>query len=220
MSRLGPLAVALVLLLFATGNPSAATTITIDNFENGNLNAWKPGSSGQIVVDPLNASNHALHFTALADGGDIWTATTYAATGTDWWVSFDYLGRPGLNTGGFLGWDTDTLPAGTEHWFAGTTVSGGPVEALLVDDGAWHHYVVHLIRGVNLTNGPVYIKAEDWIRADAIVGNAYFDNIVISDVDPALPVPVLPPVISAALFVILCAVAVIHLRRRQAPKAI
>lgn len=168
---------------------ASATTITIDNFENGNLNAWTPGSSGQIVVDPLNASNHALNFTALGDGGNIWTASTYAATGSDWWFSFDYLGYPsGSNTGGFIGWDTDTLYAGNERWLAGTTASGGP-DLLLIDDGTWHHYLIHLIRGTNLTNGPVYFKAEDWIGSDAIAGNAYFDNIVITDVNPQAAVP-------------------------------
>jgi hypothetical protein len=166
-----------------------ATTIAIDNFENGNLNAWTPGSNGQIVADPLNSSNHALNFNALGDGGNIWTAATYAATGSDWWFSFDYLGYPrGTNTGGFIGWDTDTLYAGNERWLAGTTASGGP-DLLLTDDGAWHHYLIHLIRGTNLTNGPVYFKAEDWQGADAIVGNAYFDNIGITDVNPVSTVP-------------------------------
>jgi hypothetical protein len=170
----------------------SATTITIDNFENGNLNAWTPGSSGQIVVDPLNSSNHVLNFTALGDGGNIWTATTYAATGNDWWFYFDYLGQPnplvGGTSGGFIGWDDDTSYAGNERWLAGTAASGNP-DLILTDDGAWHHYVIHLSRGTNLTNGPVYFKAEDWVFADAIVGNAFFDNIGITDVNPQATVP-------------------------------
>ncbi|HUL71868.1 MAG TPA: PEP-CTERM sorting domain-containing protein [Vicinamibacterales bacterium] len=177
---------------------ASAAPITIDNFESGNLNAWKSGSSGQIIVDPLNAANHVLHFTVRGDGGDIWTANTYAATGNDWWFSFDYLGQPtspnnvpGLDSGGAIGWDTDQSYAGNERWLGATTPVPVPsADALLIDDGAWHHYVIHLVRGVNLTNGPVYFKAEDWVRSDAVAGNAYFDNIAITDVNPlAVPVP-------------------------------
>ena len=201
----------LVVLIFVLGNAPLAP-ISIDNFENGNLNAWTAGSTGQIVVDPLNGSNHALHFTALGDGGDIWTAATYAATGNDWWLIFDYLGTPGTNTGGSIGWDTDTAYAGTERWLASTAV--GAADFPLTDDGAWHHYVIHLIRGTNLVAGPVYFKMEDWQGADKIAGNAYFDNIVITDVDPQISVPVLPPVVGALLLAFLLAMAVMQLRRQ------
>jgi hypothetical protein len=213
------LAVLFVVLLYAVAPVSAQTTI--DNFEQGNLNAWTPGSSGQIVTDPLNASNHVLHFTAGGDGGDIWTASSFFATGTDWWLSFDYLGLPGSNTGGSIGWDTDTLNAGNERWLAST--ASGAADSQLIDDGTWHHYVIHLVRGVNLTAGPKFIKAEDWIKADAIIGNAYFDNIVISDFDPAAgppPVPTLAPILTTSLFGILLALVVVHLRRRSSPPAI
>jgi len=171
---------------------ASATTITIDNFEHGNLNAWTGGSNGQIAADPLNAANHVLNFNALGDGGNIWTLTTYAATGNDWWFSFDYLGYPATgNTGGFIGWDIDTAYATGERWLAGTSALGGP-DILLIDDGAWHHYVIHLTRSGPTPNLPaqaVYFKAEDWVRADAIVGNAYFDNIAITDVNPNAAVP-------------------------------
>jgi hypothetical protein len=204
-------------LLCTVASASAQTTITVDNFENGNLSAWTPLSSGQIIVDPLNPSNHALHFTTRGDGGDIWTATSYFATGTDWWLSFDYLGL-GTNTGGYIGWDTDTANAGTERWLAGTPLSGG-ADSLLIDDGTWHHYVIHLIRGVNLTAGAKYLKAEDWQGGDSIAGNAYFDNIVITDFDPTTSVPLLSPLLTALLFVALLAVAAIGLRR-SAPRTI
>jgi hypothetical protein len=35
----------------------------------------------------------------------------------------------------------------------------------------------------------VYFKAEDWIHSDSIPGNAYFDNITITDVAPGAVVP-------------------------------
>jgi len=174
---------------------ASAVTITIDDFENGNLAAWTAGSNGQIVVDPLDSSNHVLNFTALGDGGNIWTANTYAATGNDWWLSFDYLGTA-PNSGGFIGWDTDTLYAGNEKWLAGTNPAGlFPDAVVLTDDSTWHHYVIHLTRGQDLAgaqplpDAPVYIKAEDWYRGDSIAGDAYFDNLVITDVNPASAVP-------------------------------
>jgi hypothetical protein len=93
--------VVLSAVMFLIPAIASATTITIDNFENGNLNAWNPVGFGQIVVDPLNSSNHALSFSGLGDGGDIWTAATYAATGNDC-GSPDYFGYPTGNTGGFI----------------------------------------------------------------------------------------------------------------------
>src|SRR5262249_14447704 len=140
---------------------------------------------------------------------------TYAATGTDWWLSFDYLGFPaGPNTGGVIGWDTDTFYAGNERWLAGAISAG--VDVFLTDDGAWHHYVIHLTRGINLTNRPVHIKAEDAVKADAIAGNAYFDNIVLTNFDPAAPpVPAMPPLLTLSLFAALLAVAALHLRQRH-----
>jgi len=176
----------------------SAVTISIDDFESGSLSAWQSGSHGQIVADPLRAGNHVLNFTAHGDGGDIWTANTYAATGSDWWLSFDYLGRPDgpgprnfTDSGGFIGWDNDQNNAGVERWLAGTQPTGLPLGSLvLTDDVQWHHYVIHLVRGVNLIDGPVYFKAEDWLFSDAAVGNAFFDNIVITDVNPqGVPVP-------------------------------
>ena len=188
--------VALSVLMFLTPAIASATTITIDNFETGNLNTWNPVGFGQIVVDPLNSSNHALNFSGLGDGGNIWTAATYAATGNDWWFSFDYLGYPlQTDTGGFIGWDTDQLYAGTERWLGGTNSAGGALVSM-IDDGTWHHYVIHLTRtpgSANLPAGAVYFKAEDWIHSsDHIAGNAFFDNFAITDVSPtaaAVPEP-------------------------------
>ena len=184
-----------------------ATSINIDNFENGNLNAWNPIGFGQIVNDPLpmNPGNHVLNFTGVGDGGNIWTAGTYAATGSDWWLSFDYLGIPSpacnppsvvdhCGSGGFIGWDDDTSYAGNERWLGGTTPAGGP-DLLLTDDGTWRHYVIHLTRTgptPNLWPTAVHFKTEDWYRGDSSAGNAYFDNLVFTDVNPntsAVPEP-------------------------------
>ena len=201
--------VVLSAVMFLVPAMASATTITIDNFESGNLNAWNPIGFGQIVVDPLNSSNHALNFTALGDGGNIWTASTYAATGNDWWFSFDYLGLPAagnpLGTGGFVGWDDDTFYAGNERWLAGTP--GGGADQLLIDDGAWHHQVIHLTRSgtPNLWPTAVYLKMEDWVHSDGIAGNAYLDNIAITDVPPdgpAVPEPASLVLLASGLLLI------------------
>lgn len=179
--------VVLSALMFLVPASASATTITIDNFENGNLNAWTSGS-GQIVVDPLGGPNHAVHFTSRVSGGDIWTTQTFTTPGNDWWLSWDYLGlQDGTQTGGFIGWDTDQQFAGTERWLGGAAIGGG-ADIAMASDGTWHHYTIHLHRGsapANLPAGAVFFKLEDWDQTpDNIAGNAYFDNIVITDVDP------------------------------------
>ena len=168
---------------------ASATTITIDNFENGNLNAWT-SNHGQIVADPLNASNHVVHFTSRISGGDIWTTQSFAPSGNDWWLSWDYLGSPaGPQTGGAIGLDPDQQNAGPgEHWLgAASNTCGNCADMIMTGDGTWHHYVAHMTRTggtPNMPAGPVFFKLEDWDQADLVAGNAFFDNIVLTDVDP------------------------------------
>lgn len=172
--------VLLAAVFLAAPRIASATTINIDNFE-GSLAAWNPVGTGVIVVDPLNSGNHALSFTGLGSGGDIWTASRYLLS--DYWLTFDYLGYRGGATpdsGGFIGGDPDGSNGPPEQWLGGTSASGGPVQ-LLTDDGAWHTYTVHYTGPLNVAG--IYIKAEDWVNSDGFTGDAYFDNIKLSDTD-------------------------------------
>jgi len=150
-----------------------ASTLFGEIFESGNLNQWQPGSSAQIVSDPLNPSNNVVNFAALRVGGDLFSQnfTAIPVSGTTT-LSFDYLGTPvfGGGTGGFLG-----VNAPSEHWYFGT--GGFATDVTLIDDGAWNHYSVVLPQGIS-----AQIKLEDWAFADGVAGNAYFDNIQIESV--------------------------------------
>lgn len=89
--------------------------------------------------------------------------------------------------------------AGNERWLAGTP--GGGADLSLIDDGVWHHYVIHLTRSgaANLWPTAVHFKMEDWIHSDGVAGNAWFDNIGLTDVAPGATDPVVPEPASLAL---------------------
>lgn len=180
--------IVLFVVLLGVPTVASAASILIDDFQSvaagsaPSSSLWTTGN-GQVVVDPLDASNQVLHFTALGDGGDIWTQATFGSG----WLTFDFYGTSTTTSGGFIGWDVDQANAGIEQWLGGTTPSGGPV-ILLADNVGWRTYTVPFTVPVSYTG--VYFKLEDWGSADNIAGNAYFDNLRFSDTDPALvPVP-------------------------------
>ena len=70
--------------------PSSAS-LFFDDFE-GTLCQWVANNTGVIGVDPLNSSNHALHFGGRGSGGDIFTAQLPLVGGTTYRFEFDYLG--------------------------------------------------------------------------------------------------------------------------------
>src|SRR5688572_9491194 len=97
--------------LLVAGAISARADITLfeDKFEGTNLVQWvgKSGSppNGQIVVDPLNPTNHVLTFSAVNYSGDTFTAAPLNVGRPRRYVlSFDFLGNPSAGeNGGFLG---------------------------------------------------------------------------------------------------------------------
>jgi hypothetical protein len=185
-------ALSLTLLLVAI--PSRAqSTLFADNFESGNLNQWtgKLGlpHHGQIVVDPLNPSNHVLTFTSGAAGGDIFNASPISLVGLQprFILSFDFLGLPiggvpPLEYGGFAGITTDPDGVLPHYWLAGTFLDAlnvpPTVATVLTADGQWHHYTVDFTEVVlsnNLTS--IQVMFEDWYDRLSIPGDVYFDNI-------------------------------------------
>jgi hypothetical protein len=156
-----------------------------EDFE-GDLSAWvgKSGGAhhGQIVADPLNASNNVLNFTLLNSAGDIFSPALSVTPGQTYTLSFDYLGVPGRggvpdDLGGFAGYSLGT--PGTHFWLAGTPAAYPGIVAHLIDDGTWHTYSVDFVPGVS----SIRIMLEDFSGSGGVAGDAYFDDISV------VPVP-------------------------------
>ena len=182
----------LTLLLIAIPG-RAQSALFADNFESGNLNQWtgKLGlpHHGQIVIDPLNPTNHVLTFTAGAAGGDIFNDSQISLVGQPqhFVLSFDFLalpigGVPPLEYGGFAGITTDPDGVLPHYWLAGTFFDAlnvpATVATVLTADGQWHHYAVDFTEVVlsnNLTS--IQVMLEDWYDRLSIPGDIYFDNV-------------------------------------------
>ena len=73
--------------------PARAAALFSGNFESGVLAPDWTSTNGQIVIDPLDAANHVLHFTADKSAGDAFTAAAVALpAGGTYAFSFDFLG--------------------------------------------------------------------------------------------------------------------------------
>src|SRR5580700_6163264 len=101
-----------LLLVAALFEPSVFGTVLFsENFESANgLNNgnWASNGSGEIIIDPLNPSNHVLEFTDLGSGGDLFSIPIANTNAPDYYLSFDYYvtSQPG---GGFIGDDPNWL---------------------------------------------------------------------------------------------------------------
>jgi hypothetical protein len=168
-----------------------------DDFESG-LSGWtgQGGGShqGVVVADPLNALNNVLSFTGLNSGGDIYSTATVSANAGDLiTLSFDYLGMPGQgnpgNLGGFAGISAGY--PGNHTWGAGTDLAYvGVPQGDLVDDGAWHSYIITFLAGSSHQTGgtidTVHMMFEDFVGSGGVAGDAYFDNVKLEAVpEPA-----------------------------------
>jgi len=150
-------------------NPVFSATLFSDDFESG-LAKWSTIGSGVIVSDPLEPSNHALSFTGFSSAGDIFSRQIVNATGS-YILSFDYLGTCSGNCGGFIGYDPNDV------WLGGTDYSGYPaLLKLLLDTGHWERVTI-------VFSGPttLSLKLEDWFGSGGVPGDAYFDNILLTD---------------------------------------
>ena len=180
-------------MLFAAG-PAAAALFT-DDFESG-LGQWqaKTGSpfQGQIVADPLGTpGNDVLNFTGLNQAGSIVSVPQFAGGGGPYVLTFDYLGYPApspvppLGLGGFAGVG---IAAGDpcDCWLAGTIsnyVGAFGTVAFLVDDGQWHTYSITFDPSTQPSLNPLFrLMLEDFSGSGGVAGDAYFDNITLSEV--------------------------------------
>ena len=146
---------------------------------------------GVIIADPLNPGNNVLGFTDWNSMGDIYTIAAFSAPAGEYVLSFDYMGDPSMggiagDLGGYIGYSYG-FP-GYHVWLAGTGSGwGGP--DLLNDDGAWHHYEIYFS-----DPNAFHMMLEDFkdvggIDIGGVRGDVYFDNIVLSDFNSAIPEP-------------------------------
>ena len=211
------LRIALIGVCLGAWGAEGRAALFTDDFE-GDLSAWTGqgggAHSGLIVVDPLNAGNNVLSFTALGSAGDIFTAQQLNLNpGATYQISFDYLGLPTVgsvagNLGGFAGISEGL--AGRHMWYYGTTANSGATDTL-VDDGQWASYVFQFIAPVNFTFGggsgnAIRLMFEDFTGSGGVAGDVYFDNVELS---AAVPEPTSALLLGAGLLVL-------AVRRRRA----
>jgi hypothetical protein len=171
-------------LVFASQQASA-TAIFSDDFEGGLIASnWETIGHGQIVVDPLNASNHVLTFSQLASGGDIFSVPLNLNVGLIT-LSFDYLGiQPtggnGTDTGGFVIFEFPNSVFGSV--LAGTSSAGAPKipDMLNLTPGVWHHISATFASSLVGAGNGSDLVLEQWSGSSNPAGNAYFDNIQVS----------------------------------------
>ncbi len=178
----------LAILLLASASISNASTLFFEDFESG-LAQWSDayqGFNAQTVVDPQNGSNQVLNFTALRGGGDLFSSNAFTSTTSNSFIlSFDYLGTCSTgNCGGFIG-ASSTTGGGAHTWLGGTT---SPYPDLLPDTGDWEHVSISFT-----SSFAIHLMLEDWSGSHGVAGDAYFDNILLTDANgptlSSIPVP-------------------------------
>lgn len=182
------------ILMLGLSGVSHAATLLSEHFEQ-TLAKWDDtfnGLNAQIVVDPLDPTNQVLRFSALRGGGDLMSvAPITGQTGGNYILSFDYLGTCGSdNCGGFVGVSTGTNPPGAHQWIGGTTTGGAAYPDVLPDTGVWEHVTIVFTTAID----PIHLMLEEWTGGDAIAGNAYFDNFLLTDANGATLPPAAVPV--------------------------
>jgi len=195
---------ALVVSLVIPGNSLASLHFS-DNFEAG-LSQWVGksggGHQGIVVADPLQPGNQVLTFTGVNTGGDVFSSEIDVIPGLTCVLRFDYLGlaKPGSvagDFGGTVGFAEEWIavyPVG-HRWLAGTSTLDGVEDDPLIDDGNWHTYTIHFDpfapgpfptfyagAPTNPTSNTIRIVLEDFEWCGPVAGDAFFDNISLTQV--------------------------------------
>lgn len=159
-----------VTALFFVAQHSSAATLFYEDFES-DLSQWSAntgslnGSFGGVIVDDPLQTDRALTFSQLDGSIDIWTTSINNPTGS-YILSFDYLGTcQTTNCGGFI-WNSITGWNGTTY----------PYPDTLPDTGRWEHVQISFT-GVT----SIQLGLEDWNGSGGTFGDAYFDNIELTD---------------------------------------
>lgn len=201
------------MLVGATLATSAtAKTLWMDDFESG-LGKWVGKSNAasanfaRLEDDPVNAGHgKVVTFPTKVIEGAIYTVMSFKhkELKKPLRLEFDYLGMPNRggvagDLGGYIGYAKNSSPgpgAENHRWVGGTnpnySIYKGDNYIHIEDDGKWHHYVVDL----SATDFPDFqLMLEDYEYAGGVAGDAYFDNIVLTDADGQdKPEPPKPPV--------------------------
>jgi hypothetical protein len=190
--------------LLGSAVPASATTLFSEDFE-GTLAQWSPNAHGQIVVDPLNAANNVLNFSAVYSNGDIFSSVPITLiSGMTYTIAFDFYGVKGSDSssGGFAGLASGTNATNERAWYAGSYAYPNllPGGFVLADaPTVWTHYVYSFVAPIKIgaadPASAMRLMFEDFNGAGSTAGNAYFDNITIT----ATPVPAALPLFASGL---------------------
>lgn len=190
----------LLLITAFAASPASAYTLTQDDFETG-LNGWTGKNNGWtggvIVDDPLNTGNNVLSFSRTVGGGDIFSIDTFNEPDGDYILSFDYLGTCGDgDCGGYVGISTGYPDS--HRWLAGTGSASGAT-ASIPDTGQWEHVEISFNTGMQ----DFHLMLEDFSGSGAGAGDAFFDNIRLTDANgptsSAVPEPFTPLLMATGL---------------------
>ncbi len=156
-----------------------------DNFEQTLASAWTDRSpsnrEGGQFNDPLREGNHVLGFNRLGAGGSVFGKTVVSGPTSIFTLTFDYLGMPGRggvagDLGGYIGVAADGYENTIGYWIGGTGSHLTPIA--LIDDGQWHSYSFTWTSGIG---NRLRVMAEDWAGSGGVAGDAFFDNIVLTN---------------------------------------
>ncbi|MCK5830120.1 MAG: hypothetical protein KAH20_07425 [Methylococcales bacterium] len=174
--------IVLVTALTVFSNTLLAATLFEENFE-GDLTKWtgknEGNHSGEIIKDPIG-DDHVLSFKSVTGKGDIFSKVISNPSGK-YTLSFWYLGQKESgsvddNYGGFVGYNFGNPGDNNHKWLAGTKEDYPGLKAHLKDTEKWEKVTINFT-----AEKDIRLTLEDWVDAQGIAGDVYFDDILLTD---------------------------------------